>query len=104
MKGLYKYLLVLLVTVCYIQAAFELNVGPIVNTYGDVFDTYVQAEDRSPSHSQKYEKSIDFAELPAAVTFEKLISLPSSNNTDSVRATDEPYRKRWYIFLCKLLI
>lgn len=104
MKGLYKYLLIFLVTACYLQAALELNIGPLTNTFDDIYDTYVQADDLSTVQSQKTEKSFDFVVLPTQAICEQPICLLGSDYTTTSYNANEPYYKKRYIFFCTLLI
>ncbi|ADY50685.1 hypothetical protein Pedsa_0099 [Pseudopedobacter saltans DSM 12145] len=64
MKGLLRYLLMLIISVFYLQAALEINEGPITNTFDDEYDTYVSVENQSSIHSQKTEQTLGFAILP----------------------------------------
>jgi hypothetical protein len=57
MTGKLKYLLLLIVSICYLQAAFEINTDTITNTWGDELDTYIQADNFAIPHIQKIEQS-----------------------------------------------
>lgn len=40
-----KYIIFIIISICYFQAAFEVNNDYVLNTWGDEYDTYVWAED-----------------------------------------------------------
>jgi len=58
-----KYLLILIVSLCYLQAAFEVNTDTLKNTWGDEYDTYIHADNSATQHILKIEHQTDFALL-----------------------------------------
>jgi len=58
-----KYLLLLIVSLCYLQAVFVVNADPIINTWGDEIDTYIHADNPATQHIQKEAQSFDYALL-----------------------------------------
>lgn len=53
MQASLKYLVFLLVSVCYLQAAFEINAGPVTNTWDDGYDTYIHPDQNAGVHFGK---------------------------------------------------
>ena len=84
-----KHLLLLIVSLCYLQAAFEVNTDTITNTWCDEYDTYVHADNSATQHIQKIEQSTDYALLPYLSLFyqikinDKYFASISSSFTDT---------------------
>lgn len=53
MIGKLKYVLLLVVSLCYLQGACEINSGCITNTFGDQYDTYLVPSDSFDVEMQK---------------------------------------------------
>ncbi len=104
MKGLMKYLIMMIFTVCYLQTALEVNVGPITNSYGDEYDTYVQPEQQISNHGQKIDFTTDLAILPEFITFKSSDGIQVSSN-DKIFSNLFIFQKyRLYINFCSLRI
>ena len=68
MAGTFKYFLLFLVTLLYLQAAFEVNTDSIKNTWGDEYDTYVHSTDGKPTyHTERYNPD-SFVISPQAIS------------------------------------
>lgn len=67
-----KYLLLLIVSFCYLQAAFEVNTDTLKNTWGDEYDTYIHADNNATQHILKVEHQTDFALLPDFFHYSKV--------------------------------
>lgn len=62
MIGRLKYVLLLVVSLCYLQGACEINTGFIANTFGDQYDIYLV-----PSESVEFETQKTVQVHPAIV-------------------------------------
>lgn len=72
MTAKFKYLLLFIVSLCYLQAAFEVNTDTLKNTWGDEYDTYIHADNSATQHILKTEHQTDFALLPDLFQFQKV--------------------------------
>lgn len=104
MKRLFKYLIIIILTACYLQAALEVNAGPITNTFGDEYDTYVQADDQVSFHNQKIEQSLDFAILPGFIVSDPPTRLLGTSSNEARTFCYAFCNCKLYISYCALLI
>jgi hypothetical protein len=72
-----KYLLLLIVSLCYLQAAFEVNTDTLKNTWGDEYDTYIHADNNATQHILKVEHKPDFALLPDCFLYQEIETFKS---------------------------
>lgn len=55
----------MIVSVCYLQAAFELDTDYTKNTWGDSYDSYVQTDNSVAHHVTEKKQSTYFLHVPA---------------------------------------
>lgn len=72
MTAKFKYLLLFIVSLCYLQAAFEVNTDTLKNTWGDEYDTYIHADNNATQHILKTEHQTGFALLPDLFRFQEV--------------------------------
>ena len=98
-----KYLLLLIVSLCYLQSALEVNTDTIKNTWGDEYDTYIHADNSPIQHNIKTEHSTDLALLPDFLFYQKFEISNTAFVADFHSLSDTSPHK---IFLknCSLLI
>lgn len=67
-----QYLLFFIVSLCYLQAAFEVNTDTLKNTWGDEYDTYIHPHNHATQHILKIEYQTDLALLPDFFHYKKV--------------------------------
>jgi hypothetical protein len=64
MKGIIRYILFLIVSLCYLQAVLEINTDTITNTWFDEYDTYIHVDNSKTLKVEKIEHHSDFTCIP----------------------------------------
>lgn len=59
-----RYLVILIVSFCYLQSAFEVCTDTIKNTWGDEYDSYIHADSKASQQGFKFGHLNDFALPP----------------------------------------